>query len=103
MPMKRQFTHWVVSQAFKKTWDNAGVVDGFAKLGYLGPQFAELRSGMLECRALSNMLRVRIDVYQSCGCCHHFVPQGDLSLPLLTLSFHFHLMNAAHFQILEMR
>ena len=47
MPMKRQFTHWVVSQAFKKTWDNAGVVDGFAKLGYLGPQFAELRSAPL--------------------------------------------------------
>ena len=45
--MKRQFTHWVVSQALKKTWDNAGVVDGFAKLGYLGPQFAELRSAPL--------------------------------------------------------
>ena len=63
----------------------------------------EKYGGWTEVRALSNMLRVRIKVVQSTGFVESFDPQGvdPATTPLVWLSYHHHLFDAPHFQLMQ--
>ena len=63
----------------------------------------EKYGGDLEVCALSNALHVRINVYESTGLRQAFVPEGGSNFPLVQLSFHKHLCNAPHFQLISIK
>ena len=58
--------------------------------------------GNMEVRALSNALRVPIQVVEADGLLEQrrFVPEGGTSAPVVVLSFHRHLYNAPHFNLM---